>query len=681
MPYSGKNDPDLPSNIKKLPDRLRSQWVKVWNSTHARCTEEGGEDCEGMAFRVANGIVKKRMEGREDVTKQFQFIDMTGEVDLPGKPFDGVAPGEFEDMYGRDVVIKEADLQKYVDNTKQAIEFLRSESGGVLGLPIDAQNHDKGDAAGWITDVFLAEVDKPDGKKMNVIRFVARWTEVGKELISKGIRKLFSPTLDLKNKVILGGSLTNWPASRDGKQNVLLRPVEMSSVLVISDLQDDDDESYDEKIRDVYEAWNKMHPVKHEAVTESPGWVTEVFDDYCIVSRDGDYFKVPYERTDDGIEFADFDDWVKVRKDWIEAMRDMFRRALNLGEPTELAKFDNSPWDAGAVRRDLTVADLRKVSLLDLNGYPGQDEPVKGLCYLPIRKSPGSAPNRNALRATASGARGIGAVKKPADVPQDWFAGRRKAAANKIISMWRGAFDKPAPASIYKIAGKSPPAEAEQEFDTADTLPQEVLDMDVQELESLIAKTVDGAVAKLVTKIGAPPDQLPPGDDRNPDAVVDLVKLLNLEHLEGEAQERIESALAQHYEQIQKQAEETYLRRLAQVTRKRDAQELATRVTIGSEEYPYALPIQADQLAEALLRLPQDQAGFWNDLVQKVAKDGIVEFAEIGNEKRPQGTGKLPAYFAEKLDSGELTLVDLRSPLLVNELGDLAQYDLSAWNK
>ncbi len=57
MPYSGPNDSGLPSNVKKLSEKKRRQWVSVFNSTLRNCT---GDDCEGKAFRVANGVVKKK---------------------------------------------------------------------------------------------------------------------------------------------------------------------------------------------------------------------------------------------------------------------------------------------------------------------------------------------------------------------------------------------------------------------------------------------------------------------------------------------------------------------------------------------------------------------------------------------------------------------------------------------
>jgi hypothetical protein len=60
MPYSGPGDAKLPSNVKKMTARKRRAWVRIWNATHARCMKDGGADCEGMAFRMANGVMKTK---------------------------------------------------------------------------------------------------------------------------------------------------------------------------------------------------------------------------------------------------------------------------------------------------------------------------------------------------------------------------------------------------------------------------------------------------------------------------------------------------------------------------------------------------------------------------------------------------------------------------------------------
>lgn len=59
MPYSGPNDAKLPNHIQKLSESKRKQFVSVFNEVYAECQEEGGDDCEGEAMRIANGSVKR----------------------------------------------------------------------------------------------------------------------------------------------------------------------------------------------------------------------------------------------------------------------------------------------------------------------------------------------------------------------------------------------------------------------------------------------------------------------------------------------------------------------------------------------------------------------------------------------------------------------------------------------
>lgn len=165
-----------------------------------------------------------------DMVSDFLFVDMQATNLVDGKPFDGLAPSDpkrpFVDMHGTIVHIKSDRLQTYVKNTLALIANTKTESGEVVGLPIDSKNHEKGEAAGWIVNVELAG---------DVVKFFPKWTHDGQALITGGKFRYFSPTLDLDNEVILGGSLTNWPASRDAKSRPLLQPVELSSGLFTND--------------------------------------------------------------------------------------------------------------------------------------------------------------------------------------------------------------------------------------------------------------------------------------------------------------------------------------------------------------------------------------------------------------------------------------------------------------
>lgn len=115
-------------------------------------------------------------------------------------------------------------------------------------------------------------------------------------------------------------------------------------------------------------------------------------------------------------------------------------------------KFDRSEWDGSAVKANLPVDELRRVCLLDLNGYPGQEgDAKKELCKLPIKKTPDSPVNINALRAAGSGSRGIAAVEKPEEVPEEYFVQKRRQAARELASLWEEAFDNEAPESVMRF--------------------------------------------------------------------------------------------------------------------------------------------------------------------------------------------------------------------------------------
>jgi len=68
MPFEGPNDPKLPSNVQKLPESQRKKWVSTWNNVNANCKDPGtgggggtDENCEKIAFRIANGTIKKEV--------------------------------------------------------------------------------------------------------------------------------------------------------------------------------------------------------------------------------------------------------------------------------------------------------------------------------------------------------------------------------------------------------------------------------------------------------------------------------------------------------------------------------------------------------------------------------------------------------------------------------------------
>ncbi len=159
------------------------------------------------------------------------YVDMasilTEDVLVNPRPFDGMAAGLFIDMWGREVEIKIEDLPVYVSNTKRALESTRDSNGAIVGFPIDEIDHRGDYAAGWIVDVNLSI-------KRSIIEFIPRWTAAGLAGISQDRVRYFSPSINIKSKVIVGGSLTNWPATHDEEQNILLRPIELGSSLLVA---------------------------------------------------------------------------------------------------------------------------------------------------------------------------------------------------------------------------------------------------------------------------------------------------------------------------------------------------------------------------------------------------------------------------------------------------------------
>jgi hypothetical protein len=61
MPYTTSSS-NLPESVKKASSAARAQWVHVWNDSYTQAKKDGKSDkeAEGIAFRNANGVLKKR---------------------------------------------------------------------------------------------------------------------------------------------------------------------------------------------------------------------------------------------------------------------------------------------------------------------------------------------------------------------------------------------------------------------------------------------------------------------------------------------------------------------------------------------------------------------------------------------------------------------------------------------
>lgn len=239
MPYSGANDPDLPDYVQEQDEDVRAYWVEVFNGVFEGCDDDA-DQCERIAIATAN----ERTQDEFDI--EFQKSDSIGEV-MRGdyhsmhinlsmfgfpevltagtKPFPGFAAGEFETFW-RTIKVEPEELPTYMSNTKRLIEG--RQRNGEPGLPIDAERHDGGKAAGWITDISPGNVKNSMGETVPVLMMTPKWTSLGVELITDKIMTNFSPTFYSHTKQILGGSLTNWPGSVDANEVPLFPAVQLS---------------------------------------------------------------------------------------------------------------------------------------------------------------------------------------------------------------------------------------------------------------------------------------------------------------------------------------------------------------------------------------------------------------------------------------------------------------------
>jgi len=177
---------------------------------------------EKIIFAAKENWQKVKQEYVSMVADFFLTVELAAEPEIT--MIDGMAASDdhaFVSMIGKEVFIPSADLQLIMKNTQAVIESTKTEKGEIVGLPIDMDKHNHEGGAGWIVGLEMDTV-------RNVIRFAVKWTQDGIDLIKANTRRFFSPSIDMMNKTILGGSLTNWPATRNDKGEMLLRPVELS---------------------------------------------------------------------------------------------------------------------------------------------------------------------------------------------------------------------------------------------------------------------------------------------------------------------------------------------------------------------------------------------------------------------------------------------------------------------
>lgn len=269
----------------------------------------------------------------KNIKENFQWLELQegGEND---KLFDGVSAGTFVDFYGRRFTISPEILPELVENTLRVIESAKTESGELVGLPIDIANHEQGDSAGWIMGL---ELDK-DRK---VIRLLPKWNDLGRNVIANNIRRMFSPVIDLSKNVIMGGTLTNWPASRDGRTlEYLLKPIELSRGVYAMSINKNVAELVDESMNDTLSKISEAFMVQY-GTSDWTAYPMDIFDDYIIAKSEGKLWKLGYSIDDnDEVDFDPVGDWVEVKLTYVEAS---ISAANKIENNNEVKKMANKP--------------------------------------------------------------------------------------------------------------------------------------------------------------------------------------------------------------------------------------------------------------------------------------------------------------------------------------------------
>src|SRR3972149_2830873 len=295
----------MPATLDRCVGKVMADG-KSEESAYAICTAaiEGSARPDGIDDKTW----QLALNSISDMTRSnFIFTQLSINNLTPGRPFDGLTIVETHDMNGRPVKVEQAGLIAYLTNTLAAIAATKSATGEIVGLPIDAGatgDHDKGDAGGWIVGAELVD---------NVLQLIPKWTELGVELITKSIRRFFSATVDVENKVILGGTLTNWPAVRDAQGKMLLKPIELSkSLYELAEAAQMDQAMMDSIKQAFMDEMMATYPDQQHEVVEVP-------DGYLVCKSEDGVHKVEYTMSEGGPTFAPREQWETVEPSVVEA--------------------------------------------------------------------------------------------------------------------------------------------------------------------------------------------------------------------------------------------------------------------------------------------------------------------------------------------------------------------------
>jgi phage I-like protein len=231
MPYSEWDE--VNEAIKGIEPRVTLEQANViagWADAMEEA-EDGPENPWAAAiarFKDLYEVEDGRWVKKEEDAEAGEFLFAEAHLQ-EGQPVEFLRVGVFTDAHGREVEVTREDLAALVANFK----------AGAAGqeVPIDV-DHEKGEAAGWVTEVWrrgdrlLARVD---------------WNSLGEELVGERVYRYLSATIDTARQVLKSISLVNFPAVKG------LQPVELAEGGYTMELQESLIERIVSAVRGVFE--------------------------------------------------------------------------------------------------------------------------------------------------------------------------------------------------------------------------------------------------------------------------------------------------------------------------------------------------------------------------------------------------------------------------------------------
>jgi len=347
MPYQ-PDSPNLPDNVKKLPDKKKRQWCNVFNSAYSSCIDKGGDKdkCETSAFKQANGVLK---------AQQMEVVCNTVDVNVRREQYESR-----EYLVFPAVALKPMVLKGELVPAEEIVTFHEAWNGRPVTL-YHAKDEEGNDISvnepglwqkqrvGWIFNTHLNDDNA-------LVPEVWLDVELAKAAGDAGVQVLSAVESNGQVEV----STAYWRQRESGSGEFggkqyegvsrHLRPDHLAllpggvgecswtdgcgapRVNEGGGRMKTQEKSLEERIRQIRDAWHAKYRTRAQSEVDE-GWIREVYDDRVIVESGERLLSYSYEVGEDGIAFEDPTE-VEVKyvaaNAILETLRDVQRGVSNL---------------------------------------------------------------------------------------------------------------------------------------------------------------------------------------------------------------------------------------------------------------------------------------------------------------------------------------------------------------